>query len=385
MHPLKEAKVRFKRVLVRTDFNVPIKNGKILNDSRIKEALPTIKYLMKNKARVILISHLGRPQGTDDKLRMKPIGEKLSRLLKKKIVMAEDCIGNSVKETISKMRPGEIMLLENVRFYAEEEQNNADFAQYLAELGDIYANDAFSVSHRAHASVEAVTHLLPSYAGLALEKEVKELSALLLTGSHRPKKPYVVILGGAKVKEKLPLLMKFVKQADAILIGGAMMFTFLKAQGKEIGKSLFEPEQIENAKKLMKTKKIIIPIDVATNKGTVACDKIKKGMKGLDIGKETIEIFSYIIKQAKTIFWNGPLGYIEDKKYAKGSKEIAKAISKNKGITIAGGGDTISIVQGLKFTHISTGGGATLEFLSGQRLPGIIALDQNNPVRQKKP
>lgn len=380
MHSIKEAKVRFKRVLVRTDFNVPITNGKILNDTRIREALPTIKYLMKNKAKTILISHLGRPQGTDDKLRMKPVGERLSRLLKKKVLIAEDCIGNSVKETISKMKPGEVILLENVRFYAEEEQNSQDFAHYLAELGDIYVNDAFSVSHRAHASVEAITHLLPSYAGLALEKEVKELSAL-----QKPKKPYVVILGGAKVKDKLPLLTKFAKQADAILIGGAMMFTFLKAQGKEIGKSLFEPEQIENAKRLMKTKKIILPLGVVTNKGTASCDKIKKEMKGLDIGKETIAVYSEIIKQAKTIFWNGPMGYIEYKKYAKGSKEIAKIIAKNKGVTIVGGGDTLSVVEGLKFTHLSTGGGATLEFLSGQKLPGIEALNQNNPVRQKKP
>lgn len=375
MHSIKEAKARFKRVLVRTDFNVPINNGRIVDDAKIKESLPTIKYLMKNKARIIVLSHLGRPRGTDEKLRMQPVGERLSKLLHKRIILAEDCIGNNVKETINRMKPGEIVLLENVRFYTEEEQNNTDFAHYLAELGDIYVNDAFSVSHRAHASIEAITHLMPAYAGLSLEKEVKELSAL-----QKPKKPFVVIFGGAKIRDKLPLLMKLVKRADAILVGGAMMFTFLKAQGKETGKSLFEPEQIENAKKLMKTKKIIIPTDVMTNKGNVACDKIKTGMKGLDIGKETIKIYSEIIKQAKTIFWNGPMGYIEQKQYRKGSREIAKNISKNKGTTIIGGGDTLSIAEGLKFTHKSTGGGATLEFLSGQKLPGLIALQQNDPV-----
>ncbi|MBS3125006.1 phosphoglycerate kinase, partial [Candidatus Woesearchaeota archaeon] len=262
--------------------------------------------------------------------------------------------------------PGEIVLLENVRFYAEEEQNNAEFAGYLAELGDLYVNDAFGTCHRAHASVDAITRLLPSYSGFLLQKEISMLTPLL----SKPKRPFVVLLGGAKIRDKLPVIEKLLKRADAILIGGAMMFTFLAAR------------------KLLHSKKIILPLDVSTNKGIVSCDKMKKGMKGLDIGPETEEAYVAIVKEAKTVFWNGPMGLIEQKSFAHGTIAIAKALAKAKAITLIGGGDTLEIIEKLKlekkYTHLSTGGGATLEFLSGKNLPGLAALDKKHPVRLQK-
>lgn len=378
MRSIKEVNVKGKRVLVRVDFNVPLKKGKVVSDKRIRESLPTIKFLLAKKAKVILISHLGRPDGiTVDALRMKPVADRLSRLLKKKVISLQASIGMAVREHVAAMKPGEIVLLENVRFYAEEEQNNPEFAGYLAELGDLYVNDAFGTCHRAHASVDAITQLLPSYAGFLLEKEVKMLTRLIA----KPKRPFVAILGGAKVRDKLPLIEKLIKQVDAILLGGGMMFTFLAAQGKEIGESICEPEQFETARKLLRTKKILLPLDVATNKGIIPCDNMKKGMKGLDIGRETEEAYSAIIKEAKTIFWNGSLGLIEQKPYAHGTIAIAKALAKTKASTIVGGGDTLELIEKLKlekkYTHLSTGGGATLEFLSGKKLPGLVALDKS--------
>jgi len=381
----KQLRVKGKRVLVRVDFNVPLKKGKVVSDKRIREALPTITYLLKKKAKVILISHLGRPEGvTVDALRMKPVAERLSKLLKKKVIALPDSIGKTVREHVAAMKPGEIVLLENVRFYAEEEQNNAEFAGYLAELGDLYVNDAFGTCHRAHASVDAITRLLPSYSGFLLQKEISMLTPLL----SKPKRPFVVLLGGAKIRDKLPVIEKLLKRADAILIGGAMMFTFLAAQGKEIGESLCEPEYFEIARKLLHSKKIILPLDVSTNKGIVSCDKMKKGMKGLDIGPETEEAYVAIVKEAKTVFWNGPMGLIEQKSFAHGTIAIAKALAKAKAITLIGGGDTLEIIEKLKlekkYTHLSTGGGATLEFLSGKNLPGLAALDKKHPVRLQK-
>src|SRR3989344_7559926 len=385
MRSVKEANVKGKRILVRVDFNVPLKKGKVVSDKRIREALPTIKFLLAKKAKVILISHLGRPDGQHiDTLSLAPVAKALQRLLKKEMQFLPDTIGMQIKDAINQLKPGEIALLENVRFYAEEEQNNPEFAGYLAELGELYVNDAFATCHRSNSSVDAITKLLPSYAGFLLEKELKKLTPLL----KNPKRPFVLLLGGAKVKDKLPLIEKMIKTVDAILIGGAMMFTFLAAQGKEIGESLCEPEFFETARKLLHSKKIILPLDVSTNKGIVSCDKMKKGMKGLDIGPETEEAYVAIVKEAKTVFWNGPMGLIEQKSFAHGTIAIAKALAKAKAITLIGGGDTLEIIEKLKlekkYTHLSTGGGATLEFLSGKNLPGLAALDKKHPVRLQK-
>lgn len=385
MKSIKEAKVKGKQVLIRVDFNVPLKDGKVADDKRIKASLPTIQYLIKKKAKIILISHLGRPDGqVKDEYRLAPAALRLSKLLKKPVHYLLDCIGESTEDSVSQLKQGEIMLLENLRFYPEEEKNDDKFAQKLAALADIYVNDAFGVSHRAHSSVHAITKYLPSYSGFLLQKEIQNLSKLLKT----PKRPYIAILGGAKVSDKIGVIENLLKKVDTILIGGAMMFTFYKSIGYEVGKSKYEPDKLQLSKKLLKQRKIMLPIDVMIAKGTnekngkiTSTHDIPKNTMGLDIGPVTQQVYIELIKRANTIFWNGPLGLAENPAFAKGTINVAKAIAKNKGTTIIGGGDSVAVIEKLKlekkYTHVSTGGGASLELLEGKTLPGIDALNKN--------
>ncbi|HLF54625.1 MAG TPA: phosphoglycerate kinase [Candidatus Nanoarchaeia archaeon] len=384
MRSLKEADVKGRRVLVRVDFNIPLKNGKVVDDKRIRAALPTIDFLRKKKAKVILISHLGRPDGkVVEDLRLEPIAHALSKMLKYPVHHEPDCIGSDVEDRVRTLHDGDVLLLENLRFYPEEEADDDLFAQKLAAFADVYVNDAFGTCHRAHASVHAVTRYLPSYAGFLLEKEVKVLSSLL----KNPKRPFVAVMGGAKVSDKIKVIENLLKRVDAILIGGAMMFTFYKALGYNIGKSKFEADKVALAKALLKKgkKKLALPIDVVVAlspkaKGKVMSSRsIPKSMMGLDIGPVTQQIYANIIRDAKTVFWNGPMGMFEVKRFAKGTLSIAKAMAECRGVTVVGGGETVSAVEKLskKFTHVSTGGGAALEFLEGKSLPGIAALDDN--------
>jgi phosphoglycerate kinase len=385
---LKDIDVKNKRVLVRVDFNVPLDSrGEITDDTRIKAALPTIKYLIKNNAMVILISHLGRPKGEiEEKLKMDNVAKRLEKLLKRKVYKLDDCVGEDIEEFVDRMVDREVVLLENLRFYEEEEKNDTDFAQSLADLADIYVNDAFGTCHRAHASVESVTRYLPSAAGFLVEKEIENLSKAL----EKPKKPFIAIIGGVKVSDKINLIKGLLKKVDCLLIGGAMMFTFCKSKGLETGRSIVEEDKLDLAKGMLKNKKIILPTDtIAADKidknariKTVKVEKIPKGMIGIDIGPETTKNYKRLIAKAKTIVWNGPMGVFEIPKFAKGTNEIAKAISRNtKAVSIIGGGDSASAVAKLKLesriTHISTGGGASLEFLEGKKLPGIKALELN--------
>ncbi len=386
MRLLKEADVKGKVVLVRVDFNVPLKNGKVSDDKRIRAALPTIEYLRKNKARIILMSHLGRPDGkVVDELRLVPVAVRLSKLLKYPVHYKLDCIGESVEDSVRGLHEGDVLLLENLRFYPEEEANDKLFAQKLAALADVYVNDAFGVSHRAHASVHAVTKFLPSYAGFLLQKEVSMLSKLLV----KPKRPFVAVMGGAKVSDKIGVIENLLKKVDAVLVGGAMMFTFYKALGYEIGKSKFEADKVQLAKSLLKKgkKKIILPTDVIVAVSTEAKDakvfsvhNIPKNVMGLDVGPETQAVYDEIISEARTVFWNGPMGMFELKPFSKGTFAVAKAMAKCKGVTVVGGGDSVAAIEKLKldkkFTHVSTGGGASLEFLEGKKLPGIVVLER---------
>ena len=385
MKSLKFLNLKNKRILVRVDFNVPITNSKIQDDKRIKAALPTIRYILSKKPKqLILMSHLGRPKGEYKKeLSLKPIGKRLEKLLKKKVEFIEKPLSPELKEQINSSK-SKIFLLENLRFYKEEKKNNKEFAKDLASIADVYVNDAFGTSHRAHASVEAITRYLPSAPGFLMEKEITTMSKALKS----PKHPLIVILGGLKVSDKIGVIKNLLKKADAILIGGAMAFTFFKSLKIETGKSIVEKDKLKLAKQLLKTskRKLILPVDIlaaskidskAKTKIVKAYD-IPKNMIGVDIGPETIEIYKQIIKKAKTIIWNGSLGVNEIKKFAKGTNEIAKALAKSKATTIIGGGDTAAAIDKLKLekrmTHVSTGGGASLEFLEGKTLPAIKAL-----------
>jgi phosphoglycerate kinase len=385
---IKDFDVKNKRVLVRVDFNVPLdKKGGITDDKRIRAALPTIKHLIKNRAIIILMSHLGKPEGEIiEALKMDNAAKRLQKLLKKKVYKLDDCIGQDVEDFISEMAYGEIVLLENLRFYEEEEKNDPEFASSLADLADLYINDAFGTCHRTHASVEGVTRYIPSAAGFLLQKEIDILGSALAD----PEKPFIAIMGGVKVSDKINAINNLLKKVDKLLIGGAMMFTFLKAKGISTGKSLVEDDKLNLAKSLLKKRKIILPADavVADKIGekaeskTVKVTEIPKNMIGVDIGPETIKQYKNIIKKARTIVWNGSLGVNEIRRFAKGTNEIAKAMAKNrKAATIAGGGDTAAAIEKLrlekKLTHVSTGGGASLEFLEGRTLPAIKALEKN--------
>ena len=382
--------VQGKQVLVRCDFNVPQnEEGTITDNRRIVSALPTIKYLMENGAKVILCSHLGRPKGEfKEKYSLKPVAEELTKLLGKEVKLAKDVIGEDAKRLANELQAGEAILLENVRFHKEEEANDADFAKQLASMAEIYVNDAFGTAHRAHASTEGVSHYLPAVSGFLIKKELDFMGNAL----ENPARPFVAILGGAKVSDKIGVIENLLEKVDTLIIGGAMAYTFLKAQGKEIGNSLCEDEKIDLAKSLIEKAQekgvmLMLPVDnvVATsadeNAETKTVTEIEVGYAGFDIGKETIGQYTKELEGAKTVIWNGPLGMFELDKFANGTMSIAKKLAEIDAITIIGGGDSAAAIEkaGLaeKMSHVSTGGGASLEFLEGKKLPGIECLLEN--------
>lgn len=385
---IKDIDVTNKRVLVRCDFNVPTdNNGNITNIRRLKESIPTIQYLLNNNAKIILISHLGRPDGKiDEKYSLKNVCNELSNLLGKDIRFIDKNIGEDVKSIVDNMIAGDIVLLENLRFDEREEKNDDEFAKSLAELADIYVNDAFGCSHRAHASVQAITKYLPSVAGLLIEKEVKYLNNVI----NDPERPFLAIVGGKKVSDKINVINNLIGKVDTILIGGAMAFTFYKAVGINIGDTPYEADKIDLVKEIItnaknKNVRLLFPIDVVIGKSledrdvqTVQYNQIPNGFSGYDIGQRSIQNFINEITKSKTVFWNGPLGAFEHEQYSNGTMSIAKALADLNGITIIGGGDSISAIETLgiqdKISHVSTGGGAALEFLEGKKLPGIDAL-----------
>ncbi|MFH0802891.1 MAG: phosphoglycerate kinase [bacterium] len=384
---IRDVDVSGKRVLVRVDFNVPLKEGKIRDDTRIKAALPTIEYLISHGARLILMSHLGRPDGeVDDAFRMDPVAARLADLLARPVKKLNDCIGPEVEAAVNSLKPGELILLENVRFHKGETKNNPEFAEALSRLGDIYVNDAFGTAHRAHASTEGVTKYLPAVGGFLMEKELEFLGKVTANPAH----PFVAILGGAKVSDKIGVLKNLVGKVDTMLIGGGMAFTFLYAQGKKIGKSLLD-EKIELAREILdearvKGVKFLLPTDVVVAEKleegvpfrVVSNDEIPDEMMGVDIGPRTVEAFSEALRGAKTVLWNGPMGVFEIPAFAKGTEAVARAVADSGAISIIGGGDSVAAVAKLglndRMTHISTGGGASLEFLEGKVLPGVAAL-----------
>ncbi len=373
-----------KRVLVRVDFNVPLKNGQITDDTRIRAALPTINYLLSQGASVVLMSHLGRPKGVDPSQSLKPAADRLSELLHRPVQFAEDCVGEVAESRSRALKPGDVLVLENLRFHKAEEKNDPDFAKQLAAHGDIYVNDAFGSAHRAHASVEAVAHFLPAAAGFLMEKEINYLGGVL----DNPQRPFVAILGGAKISDKLPVIENLAKLADKLIIGGGMANTFLKAEGYEMGDSLVENEAIEQARELLATcsGKLILPVDAVVadafsndaNSETVSVGAVKPGWRILDIGPHTIIKYIDALKGARTIFWNGPMGVFEFPRFATGTTEIAKAVAASGATSVIGGGDSVAAVEQAgvadQISHISTGGGASLEFMEGKVLPGVAAL-----------
>ncbi|NLV88280.1 MAG: phosphoglycerate kinase [Tissierellia bacterium] len=390
---LRDFEYRGKKVLVRCDFNVPMDDeGNITDDTRIISSLPTINYLLEQNAKVILMSHLGRPKGQPiKKYTLEPVAKRLSELLNKEVIFLQDdeVVSNPVKKRVEAMEDGDVALLENTRFRKEEEKNEENFSKELASLGDLYVNDAFGTSHRAHASNVGVSTYLPSAVGFLVEKEISVMGKAL----EQPERPFIAILGGAKVSDKIGVIENLINIVDTIIIGGGMAFTFLKAQGYEIGKSLLEEDKIDLAKELIekakeKNIKLMLPVDVVVAKEfkndtefkVVSIDNIPEDMMGLDIGEETIKLYSEEIKQGKTIVWNGPMGVFEMENFAKGTISIAKAMAESEGTTIVGGGDSASAVEksgyGHKMTHISTGGGASLELLEGKVLPGIAAISE---------
>ena len=387
---VKDIDVKGKKVLVRVDFNVPLdENKNITDETRINAALPTIKYLLDNGAAVILCSHLGRPKGEFNmKYSLAPVAARLKVLFPGKVTFATDVIGDSAKAAVAAVKPGEIVLLENLRFHAEEEKNDPEFAKKLASYADIYVNDAFGTAHRAHASTAGVADYLPAVAGFLIGKELDIMGKAL----ENPERPFVAILGGKKVSDKIGVINNLLDKVDTLIIGGAMAYTFFKAMGLETGKSLVEEDKIDLAKSLIekaekKGVKMLLPVDTIVadkfgedaNTENVDRDKIPEDMEGLDIGLKTRELFASEIKNAKTVIWNGPMGVFEIEKFAGGTKAVAAAMAECKGITIIGGGDSAAAVEQLgyadKMTHISTGGGASLEFLEGLELPGVAALN----------
>jgi phosphoglycerate kinase len=379
-----------KKAFIRVDFNVPIKNGQITEDTRIRASLPTITYALAKGATVILASHLGRPKGKPNpEYSLRPVAARLSELLGRPVEFAEDSIGDAAKRAIEKAGPGGVVLLENLRFHAEEEKNDSRFAKDLAALADVYINDAFGSAHRAHASTEGIVHhVKQSAAGLLMAKEVEYLSRVL----EKPERPFVAILGGAKVSDKLEVIENLIARVDALLIGGAMAYTFLKARGVGVGKSLVEDDLVDTARDLERRAKekgirfeiptdhVVAPkLDAAAPSEVLAADDPAIGDRmGLDIGPKTTEFYRQTILGAKTVIWNGPMGVFEIDQFARGTIEVAKAVASVKGTTVIGGGDSIAAVAKAgvtdKISHISTGGGASLEFLGGRKLPGVEAL-----------
>lgn len=379
MKTIRDFDLNNKKVIIRVDFNVPIKDGIITDDTRIKESLKTINYAIENNAKVILMSHLGRIKEESDKLKnsLKPVSVRLSELLNKKVIFVSNTRGEELEEKINNLQSGDVLLMENTRFEdlpdKKESKNNEELGKYWASLGDIYINDAFGTAHRAHASNVGIASNLPSGIGFLIEKELNNL----LPAINNPNRPFAVILGGAKVSDKIGVIENLVNKADYILIGGGMAFTFLKAKGIEIGKSLLDEESIEFCKKILKEneEKIILPIDVVTELKECFITDITKDETGLDIGSKTVKLFKQYLDNSKTIIWNGPVGMFEEDRYSNGTKGICEILKNIEATKIAGGGDTASAVKNFgyegAFTHISTGGGASLELLEGKVLPGI--------------
>jgi phosphoglycerate kinase len=381
-----------KKVLMRADFNVPVDHGSITDDTRIRAAIPTIQDLIDKGAKVILTSHFGRPKGkVNESMRLTLVGERLSEVLGKEVKKCDDCIGEEVTSTVTAMKDGDVVLLENVRFYPGEEGNDPEFAKQLASVADIYVNDAFGTAHRAHASTEGVTrYLSPSVGGYLIEKELKFLQGAI----DNPQKPLAAIIGGSKVSSKIGVIEALLDKCDKLLLGGGMIFTFYKARGLSVGKSLVENDKIELAKSLEAKAKekgvtMLLPTDVViadkfdpeANTQTVSIEAIPDGWMGLDIGPKSAKVFQDALADCKTVIWNGPMGVFEMEKFAKGTEAIAHTLAdKQDSITIIGGGDSVAAVEklglGEKMSHISTGGGASLELLEGKNLPGIVALDE---------
>ncbi len=388
---VEDVKWEGKTALVRVDFNVPLKNGVITDDRRITAALPTIEYLAGQGAKVILMSHLGRPDGEPKpEFTLKPVADRLSELLKEDVIFcpSDVVVDDKVKEAAAALKPGQVLLLENVRYRKEETKNGAEFAKELASLGDVFVNDAFGTAHRAHASTAGIADYIPCVSGYLIEKEVKFLGDTL----EDPDRPFVAIMGGAKVGDKIPVIRNLLKKVDYLLIGGGMTYTFYKAQGLETGKSIIDEENVELAGKLLEEAellgvKLMLPLDSVCAKefsndsetGIFRAENMPADMMGLDIGPETVEAYREVIANAATIVWNGPLGVFEMENFAEGTRKIAEALAESKAVTVIGGGDSAAAVEkfGLadKMTHISTGGGASLEFLEGKVLPGVAVIE----------
>lgn len=385
---VRDIDVTGKRVFVRVDFNVPMQDGKITDDTRIRGALPTIQYLVDQGAKVILASHLGRPKGqVVEEFRLTAAGERLSELLGKKVIKVDEAIGDAVKAEIDKMENGDVLLLENVRFYPGETKNDPELAKAFAELADLYVNDAFGAAHRAHASTEGIAQHLPGVAGFLMEKELKVLGDAM----DNPKRPFTAIIGGAKVKDKIGVIDNLLDKVDNLIIGGGLAYTFIKAQGYEIGNSLLDEEKIDLAKEFMEKAKekgvnFYMPVDSVVAKEfaadaeakVVPIDEIPVDWEGMDIGPKTRELYAKVVKESALVIWNGPMGVFEFDKFAEGTKAVAEALADTDGYTIIGGGDSAAAVAKFnladKMDHISTGGGASLEFMEGKVLPGVAAL-----------
>jgi phosphoglycerate kinase len=384
-----------KKVLVRVDLNVPLADGAVADDTRIRAALPTIKYLLERGAAIALCSHLGRPKGPDPKLSLKPVAQRLGELLRRDVRLVPDSVGPAVREAVARLRPGDVVLLENVRFHPEEEKNDPAFAKELATGYDLYVNDAFGAAHRAHASTEGVARILPAYAGLLLEKELVVLGGLM----SAPDRPFLAIIGGAKVSTKIDVLRALLARVDALVIGGGMANTFLLATGHKIGRSLAEPDRASEARAILddakaQGKRVLLPADVlcapsvdeagaraATVRGI---DDVSDDLAIVDIGPRTIERYAEEIRRAKTIFWNGPVGVFEIPAFATGTKRVAELLAASGAATVVGGGESVQAVEELglaaKMTHISTGGGASLELIEGKTLPGVAAIPDRREV-----
>lgn len=387
---VKDVELKGKRVFCRVDFNVPMKDGQVTDETRIRAALPTIEYLTNQGAKVILASHLGRPKGSVvEELRLTPVAKRLSELLGKEVKKADEAYGDSVKAMVDTLSEGDVLLLENVRFYPGEEKNDSELAKAFAELADVYVNDAFGAAHRAHASTEGIAHYIPAVSGLLMEKELDVLGKAL----SNPERPFTAIIGGAKVKDKIGVIENLLEKVDNLIIGGGLAYTFVKAQGHEVGKSLLEEDKIDLAKSFMEKAKekgvnFYMPVDVVVaddfseeaNIKTVAIEEIPSDWEALDIGPKTREIYSDVIQNSKLVIWNGPMGVFELKKFAGGTRAVAEALAEaNDTYSVIGGGDSAAAVEKFhladRMSHISTGGGASLEFMEGKALPGVVALN----------
>ena len=399
---IRDADVAGKRVFLRVDFNVPLADGKVTDDSRVRAAIPTINALLQAGASIILASHLGRPDGkVTDSLRLRPVGLRLTELLRRYVPVTGDALGVGTEDAVKRLRPGEILMLENLRFHAEEEKNDPAFAAKLASYADIFVNDAFGTAHRAHASTVGIAKILPAYAGLLMERELAMLSSLL----EAPARPFAAILGGAKVSDKIKVIDHLLTKVDMLILGGGMANTFLLAQGKAIGKSLAEPDRVDEARRILANAeklgvRIVLPIDVivakevtrGTEYKTLPAERIPASWHIVDLGKASQELILDALAEAKTVFWNGPLGVFEIPSFAHGTNAVARMLAQaaeNGATVVVGGGDSVSAItqQGLadKMTHISTGGGASLEFLEGRELPGVTVLLDRTEARTETP